>query len=84
MCKLLDKPEQPQLLPGRRPIMQIGEISILQQAQNSIQPKTKPKIFVSIFCPELQRLLKPIYDLTRKGRQFVWGKEHQDAFEEIK
>ena len=29
--------------------------------------------FVSIFCPDLQRLLKPIYDLTRKGRQFVWG-----------
>ena len=40
--------------------------------------------FVSIFCPELQRLLKPIYDLTRKGRQFVWGKEQQDAFNEIK
>ena len=40
--------------------------------------------FVSIFCPELQRLLKPIYDLTREGRQFVWGKEQQDAFDEIK
>ena len=40
--------------------------------------------FVSIFCPELQRLLKPIYDSTRKGRQFVWGKEQQDAFEEMK
>ena len=40
--------------------------------------------FVSIFCPELQRLLKPIYDLTRKGRQFVWGKEQQDVFGEIK
>ena len=40
--------------------------------------------FVRIFCPELQRLLKPIYDLTRKGRQFVWGKEQQDSFEEIK
>ena len=40
--------------------------------------------FVSIFCPELQRLLKPIYDLTRKGRQFVWEKEQQDAFDEIK
>ena len=39
---------------------------------------------VRIFCPELQRLLKPIYDLTRKGRQFVWGKEQQEAFEEIK
>ena len=40
--------------------------------------------FVSIFCPELQRLLKPIYDLTRKGRQFVWGEEQQKAFDEIK
>ena len=40
--------------------------------------------FLSIFCPELQKLLKPIYDLTRKGRPFVWGKEQQDSFEEIK
>ena len=39
--------------------------------------------FLSMFCPELQKLLKPIYDLTRKGRQFVWGKEQQDSFEEI-
>ena len=40
--------------------------------------------FVSIFCPELQKLLKPIYDLTRKGRQFIWGEEQQKAFNEIK
>ena len=40
--------------------------------------------FVSIFCPELQRLLKPIYDLTRKARQFIWGEEQQKAFDEIK
>ena len=40
--------------------------------------------FVSIFCPDLQKLLKPIYNLTRKGRQFVWGKGQQDVFEEIK
>ena len=39
--------------------------------------------FMSIFCPELQKLLKPIYDLTRKGRHFIWGKEQQTAFEEI-
>ena len=37
-----------------------------------------------MFCPELQKLLKPIYDLTRKGRPFLWGKEQQDTFEEIK
>ena len=40
--------------------------------------------FLSMFCPELQKLLKPIYDLTRKGRHFIWGKEQQEAFEEIK
>ena len=37
-----------------------------------------------MFYPELQKLLKPIYDLTRKGRPFVWGKEQEDSFEEIK
>ena len=40
--------------------------------------------FLSMFNPELQKLLKPIYNLTRKDRQFVWGKEQQDAFVEIK
>ena len=35
-------------------------------------------------CPELQKLLKAIYDLTMKGRPFNWGKEQQDSFEEIK
>ena len=39
---------------------------------------------VSIFCPELQKLLKPIYDLPRKGRQFVWEEEQQKAFDDIK
>ena len=37
-----------------------------------------------MFCPELQKLLKPICDLTRKGREFLWGREQQEAFEEIK
>ena len=40
--------------------------------------------FVSIFCPELQKLLKPIYGLTKKGRHFTWGKEQQEAFDKIK
>ena len=40
--------------------------------------------FVSIFCLELQKLLKPIYDITRKGRQFIWGEEQQKAFNKIK
>ena len=37
-----------------------------------------------MFCPDLQNLLKPIYDLTRKDRQFIWGQEIQSVFDEIK
>ena len=40
--------------------------------------------FLSMFCPELQKLLKSIYDLTRKGRPLTGGKEQQDSFDEIK
>ena len=33
--------------------------------------------FLSVFCPELQKLLKPIYDLKWKGRQFTWEKSNK-------
>ena len=58
-----------------------------------MNPPTTPKgcrsfagmvTFLSMFCPELQKMLKPIYDLTRKDRYFVWGREQQEAFKEIK
>ena len=53
--------------------------SILEAIQN-LKPSMNQKghrsfagmvNFVSMFCPELQKLLKPIYELTRKGRPFV-------------
>ena len=40
--------------------------------------------FLSMLCPEIQKLLKAIYDFTRKGRPFIWGKEQQDSFDETK
>ena len=40
--------------------------------------------FLSIFCQDQQKLLKSIYDLTRKGRPFVWQQKQQSTFEEIK
>ena len=40
--------------------------------------------YLSIFCKNLQKLLKPIYDLTKKGRTFLWQKEQQWAFDIIK
>jgi hypothetical protein len=40
--------------------------------------------YLSLFCPELQKLLHPIYQLTRKGVPFIWTDEHQETFDEIK
>ena len=63
------------------------------EAIQKLQPPKTPKgcrsfagvvNFLSMFCPELQKLIKSIYDLTRKGRPFHWGKEQQDSFIEIK
>ena len=63
------------------------------EAIQKLQPPKTPKgcrsfgevvNFLSMFCPELHKILKPIYDLTRKGRPFYWGKEQQDSFMEIK
>ena len=62
------------------------------EAIQKLNPPTTPKgcrhfasmvKFLSMFCPELHKLLKPIYDLTQKGRHFIWGEEQQEAFEEI-
>ena len=73
--------------------VQVKPLRSRLEAIQRLKPPTTPKgcrslvgmvNFVSMFCTELQKLLKPIYDLTRKGRPFVWGKEQQDAFEEIK
>ena len=63
------------------------------EAIQRLKPPTTQKVcrsfasvvnFMSIFCPELQKLLKPIYELTKKGRPFLWGDEQQKAFDEIK
>ena len=40
--------------------------------------------FVNIFCSELQKLLKLIYELTKKGRPFICRDEQKKAFDEIK
>ena len=40
--------------------------------------------YPSLFCKDLQKILKPIYELTRKTMPFYWAEVHQNAFEEIK
>ena len=57
-------------------------VKLLRSRLDAIQKLQPPKTpkgyrsfagavnFLSMFCPELQKLLKAIYDLTRKGRPF--------------
>ena len=40
--------------------------------------------YLSLFCPDLQTLLKPIVELTRKGRPFIWGNAQEKTFREVK
>ena len=40
--------------------------------------------YLSLFCQDLQKLLKPIVKLTRKGRPFIWGNAQEKAFREVK
>ena len=63
------------------------------EAIQKLQPQTNVKEcksfcgvvnYLSIFCRHLQKLLKLIYDLTRKGRPFQWQEEQQQAFDTIK
>ena len=63
------------------------------EAIQKLQPPTNVKgcksfcgvvNYLSIFCRNLQKLLKPIHDLTKKGRPFVWQEEQQQAFDTIK
>ena len=37
-----------------------------------------------MFCRDLQTLLKPTVELTRKGRPFIWGDAQEKAFREVK
>ena len=40
--------------------------------------------YLSLFCKDLQKILKPIYELTGKEIPFYWTGSHQKAFEEVK
>ena len=40
--------------------------------------------YLSLFCKDLQKNLKPIYELTRKEMPFYWTEFHQKAFEQVK
>ena len=65
-----------------------SRLEAIQKLWLPVTPKGRSFVgmvnFLSMFCPELQKLLKLIYDLSKKGKPFLWEKEQQEAFEEIK
>ena len=62
----------------------MGKEIFIQNRKVCVQPLRSRLEAIQKLKPPKQKLLKPIYDLTRKGRLFNWGKEQQDSFEEIK
>ena len=56
---------------------------------NSPKPPRQCKSFcgvvnyLSLFCKDLQTLLHPIVELTRKECPFLWGKAQEQAFRVI-
>jgi len=60
--------------------------------QNIPQPQTPKALksfcgvvnYLAMFCPGLQDMLRPLYELTRKGKPWHWTDIHQTAFETIK
>ena len=40
--------------------------------------------YLAKFMPHLSDVMKPIRDLTKQGVEFMWGRNQEDAFQEIK
>ena len=66
-----------------------GRTEAIQQIPTPHTPKECKSFcgvvnYVSLFCKDLQHLLRPIVELTRKGRPFQWGPEQEKSFWQIK
>ena len=66
-----------------------GRTEAIQQIPTPRTPKECKSFcgvvnYVSLFCKDLQRLLRPIVELTWKGRPFHWGPEQEKSFRQIK
>ena len=70
--------------------MTITPLRSRTEAINKIPTPRTPKSFcgvvnyLSLFCPDLLKLLTPIVELSRKGRPFIWGKAQEKAFREVR
>ena len=66
-----------------------SRIEAIQKLQAPTTPKGCKSFcgvvnYLSLFCKDLQKILKPIYELTKKEMPFLWSGLHQKAFAEVK
>ena len=40
--------------------------------------------YLNTFCPNLSQVIKPLFDLTKQDREFIWSDVHQEAFAKAK
>ena len=76
-----------------RKTMTITPLRSRTEAINKIPTPKTPKQYksfcgvvnyLSLFCPDLQKLLKPIVELPRKGRLFIWEEAQEKALNKVK
>ena len=66
--------------------IKLEDIQILKPPKRAYDCKSFVGVvnYLSMYCPNFQKFLNPIYDLTRKARPFIMIQMYQDAFEWIK
>ena len=80
---LMIKDKKPCITPMKSRIEAITKLNAHKSAKHSKQFCGMVN-FLSFFLKDLQKIMIPIYDLTKKRKEFSWGEEHQKAFEKIK
>ena len=40
--------------------------------------------YLNTFCPNLLQVIKPLFDLTKQDREFIWSDVHQEEFAKVK
>ena len=70
--------------PSKTRLLTIQKLKPPMKAKKNCQLFTGVIDDLSMICPNLQKLLKAIYDLRRKGRPFILIKMYKESFEDSK
>ena len=81
--EMLIKDGIPCITPMKNRLEAIEKLGPLQSVKNCKQFCGMVN-YLSMYLKDLQKTLIPIYNLTKKGATWKWGKEEQDAYDAVK